>query len=88
MPLLRRPDSESGEDVARPVTLVVKPTTCEATFAMLMSCGHIQFGCSDDGGGPLRAALHRLHKETVACALCVVPAGRAQRGIEWIWVEM
>jgi hypothetical protein len=65
--------------------LIAKPTTCEATFALMMSCGHIQFGCSDGGWEPLMALLTMERKETITCALCVK---RAQRTVEWVWEEM
>ena len=82
---LRRPGYVPAEVVACPVNLVAMPTTCKATFALMMSCGHIQFGCSDSGWEPLMARLTLERKETITCALCVKPSGRAQRSIEWVW---
>lgn len=64
------PDLTPGDVVEDPVTpeLIVMPTTCKATFALLMECGHIQFGCGDSGA--LMARLTLEHREAIRCALC------------------
>lgn len=66
--------------------LIPMPTACKATFALMMSCGHIQFGCSDEGAEPLLARLTLERRETIACVLCASPLnGRKHRRIEHVW---